>query len=162
MGFVGNFAASWQTSARQLTACALILEALLGQACTIEQPVSGPVSLTGDWTTITPPEPLRVAGKLEQQLCLDVGLMRDVDFEKGVVVLDNGQRYTLAGEADDDQQRTYALKVGARSKALCMNRADLTPNVPHFPPARTIVRVRLRSDPPLRVAEIRWHSYDPH
>jgi hypothetical protein len=86
--------------------------------------------------------------------------MREVDFEKGVVVLDNGQRYTLAGEADDNQQKTYVLAVVERGRTVCMNRADLTPNVPNFP--SDLVRVRLRSEPPLRVAEIRWHSYDPH
>jgi hypothetical protein len=93
---------------------------------------------------------------------LDVGKMRDVDFEKGVVVLENGQRYTLAGEADDDQQKTYTLKVVEQGRTVCMNRAELTADGPDFPTDRTIVRVRLRSEPPLRVAEIRWHSYDPH
>jgi hypothetical protein len=37
---------------------------------------------------------------------LDVGITRDVDFEKGIVVLENGLRYTLAGEADDDHEKT--------------------------------------------------------
>jgi hypothetical protein len=91
---------------------------------------------------------------------LDVGITRDVDFEKGIVVLDNGQRYTLAGEADDDQQKTYALKVASQGKSVCMNRADLTSSGPDFP--SDLVKIRLRSEPPLRVAEVRWHSYDPH
>jgi hypothetical protein len=159
MGVVGQFAASRQTAARQLTAFICMLGAL-AQACSIEQPVSGPVALTGEWKTIEPPEPLRIGGRLEQRLCLDVGAMRDVDFEKGVVVLDNGQRYTLTGEADDDQQKTYVLKVASQSKSVCMNRTDLTSSGPDFP--SDLVRVRLRSEPPLRVAEVRWHSYDPH
>jgi hypothetical protein len=86
--------------------------------------------------------------------------MRDVDFEKGVVVLDSGQRYTLAGEADDNQQKTYALKVVEQGRTVCINRAALTSSGPDFP--SDLVKVRLRSEPPLRVAEVRWQSYDPH
>jgi hypothetical protein len=160
MGVVGQFAASRRKGVPQLTASICMVGALLAQACSVEQPVSGPVALTGEWKTIEPPEPLRIRGRLEQRLCFDVGRMRDVDFDKGVVVLDNGQRHTLAGEADDDQQKTYGLKVVTQSKSVCMNRADITPNVPNFP--SDLVRVRLRSEPPLRVAEVRWHSYDPH
>lgn len=140
----------------------VILGALLAQACSIEQPVSGPVTLTSEWKTIEPPELLRVGGKLEQRLCLDIGVTKDVDFNKGVVVLGNGQRHTIAGEVVDSEQTTYALRVAEQGRAVCLNRADINPNVPDFPADITIVRVRLRSDPPLQVAEIRWHSYDPH
>jgi hypothetical protein len=134
---------------------------LLVQACSIEQPVSGPVLLTSEWKTVEPPEPLRT-GRLEQRLCLDVGTMQDVDFEKGVVVLGNGQRHTLAGEVIDNEQTTYPLKVAEQGRTVCLNRAERAAPEPDFPSDRTIVRVRLRSEPPLQVAEIRWHSYDPH
>jgi hypothetical protein len=156
MRFVGKFG---EASARQLTASAYVLGAL---ACSVNQPVSGPVSLTAEWKTIDPPAPLKVGGKLEQRLCLDVGTMQDVDFDKGVVVLGNGQRHTLAGEVVDDQQTTYPLKVASQGKTLCLHRAERTAPEPDFPADRTIAKVRLRSEPPLQVAEIRWHSYDPH
>jgi hypothetical protein len=118
--------------------------------------------LTAEWKTIEPPEPLRVAGKLEQRLCLDVGTMRDVDFEKGMVVLGNGQRHTIAGEVVDSEQRTYPLEVVEQGKTVCLNRAEQTAPEADFPSDRTIIKVRLQSEPPLQVAEIRWHSYDPH
>jgi hypothetical protein len=107
---------------------------VLAQACSIEQPVSGPVSLTAEWKTIEPPEPLRVAGKLEQRLCLDVGTMRDVDFEKGVVVLGNGQRHTIAGEVVDSEQTTYPLKVVEQGKTVCLNALSGRRLIPTSPP----------------------------
>lgn len=163
MGFLGRSGVGSVRAGRagvtQITAVAFV--ALLG-ACSVEQPVSGPVTLTAEWKTIEPPEPLRVAGRLEQRLCLDVGTMRDVDFEKGVVVLGNGQRHTIAGEVVDSEQTTYPLKVVEQGKTVCLNRAKKTDPARDFPSDGTIVRVRLRSEPPLQVAEIRWHSYDPH
>jgi hypothetical protein len=129
----------------------------------IEQPVSGPITLTGEWKTIDPPEPLRVAGKLEQKVCLQViGTTTDVDFEKGRLLV-NGQWHALEGEAVDDEQTTYGLRVAQLGgDTVCLYRAADTPRGPDFPSDRTIARLRLRSEPPLQVGEIRWHSYDPH
>jgi hypothetical protein len=87
MGFVGRFAAS-RTGAR-LTASVFILGALLGQACSVERPVSGPVLLTTQWKTIEPSEPLRVE-RTAQEVCLQVGEIRDVNIENGVMLADDG------------------------------------------------------------------------
>jgi hypothetical protein len=150
MGFVGRLGVG------------AVLWGLFALACeSIEQPVSGAVTLTGEWKTVTPPEPLRVAGKLEQKICLDVGLTKDVDFDAGVIVLENGERHTLSGEAIDDKEKAHSLKVAEQGRAICLYNAESTPRGPDFLADR-IVRVRLRSEPPLQVAEIRWHSYDPH
>jgi hypothetical protein len=140
----------------------VVLGALLAQACSIEQPVSGPVSLTGEWTTVEPPEPLRVGQKEQQKLCLKVGKMRDLNFENGVA-LDNeqGQRHVLEGEAVDSEGTQYALKLAeAGGDYVCLYRAGKPISGPNFPAERTIVRLRLRSEPPLQVEDIRWHSYD--
>jgi hypothetical protein len=159
MGFVGRFAAS-PTSAR-LTASAFILTLGALSGCSIEQPVSGPVSLTGEWKTIEPSEPLRVGGKEQQVFCLQVvGTMSDVDFEKGRVLVD-GQWHVLGGEAVDNEQTKYTLKVGDQGgNTTCLYRAGKPPPGPDFPGDRTIIRLRLRSEPPLQIEEIRWHSYD--
>jgi hypothetical protein len=143
---------------RELTASLVIL----GLGCSsIEQPVSGPVELTAEWTTVEPPEPLRVQGRLEQTLCLQVGMTRDMDLNNGVV-LANGQRHVLEGEAIDSDQETYALKVGMRGgDKVCLSRSGDLPAGPDFPAEQTIVRVRLRSDPHLQVGKIWWLSFDP-
>ncbi|HET9952939.1 MAG TPA: hypothetical protein VFQ61_00475 [Polyangiaceae bacterium] len=147
---------------RWLGASAVILLGLLGSACSIEQPVSGPIQLTGEWTSITPPEPLRVAGKLEQKVCLQiVGTVTDIDLGNGVML--DGQRHVLGGAAIDNEQVEYTLGVGELGpRGVCLYRPPQdTPPGPDFPAQRTIIGLRLRSDPPLRVGAIRWRSYDP-
>jgi hypothetical protein len=123
--------------------------------------VSGPVALTGEWKTFDPPEPLRVE-RNEQKLCLQLDAIPDVDFQKGVVSV-NGQRHALEGEAVDSEGTQYPLNVADRGgDTVCLYRAGEYPRGPDFPVDRTIVRLRLRSEPPLQVRNIRWHSYDPH
>jgi len=132
----------------------------LAQACSIEQPVSGPVALTSEWKTIEPPEPLRVK-RNEQRLCLQVDTLRDVDLQNGVVLGDG--RHVLEGEAIDSDRTTYPLTVGMRGgDMVCLNRAGDLPAGPDFPAEQTIIKLRLRSQPPLQVGKIWWLSYDPH
>jgi hypothetical protein len=155
MGFLGELRAAF---ARQLTASAYILGLL---ACSIEQPVSGPVSLTGEWKTIEPPEPLRVGRKELQEVCLQVvGTTIDADFEKDRLLV-NGQWHVLGGEAVDSEQTTYGLRVGSLGgDTVCLYRAGKPTSGPDFPPDLTIVRLRLRSEPPVQVAQVRWVSHD--
>jgi hypothetical protein len=127
-----------------------------GLACSIEQPVSGPVALTREWTSVDPPEPLRVAGKEEQVVCLEiVGTVTDIDLQNGVVV--DGKRHVLEGEAVDAGQTPYALEVGAQGGSrVCLYRAGDLPHGPDYP--EDVVRLRLRSTPPLQIDRIWWHS----
>lgn len=132
---------------------------LLCMACNIEQPVSGPVALTGEWTTVEPPEPLRIKDKEQQKVCLQVGQIADVRFDDGVA-LAGGQRHRLEGEAVDSSGARYSLTLGeVGGDTACLFRAEL-PQGPDFPADRTLVRFRFRSDPPLQVSGIRWYSYD--
>jgi hypothetical protein len=158
----GVGAASRWMGASELMASVFVVAALLGSGCSIEQPISGPVALPSEWKTFAPPEPLRVAGKYEQKACLYVdGAPTDVDFERGAVLVD-GHWHVLNGEAVDNEQTTYGLEVGQLGgNTLCLTRAADTPPGPDFPADRTIVRLRLRSDPPLQVGKIWWLSYDP-
>jgi len=148
----------------RFTASVLILAVSTASGCSIEQPVSGPVTLTGEWKTVTPPEPLRVGHKHQQKFCLTVGLMRDVEFERGVA-LDDGtsQRHEIEGEAVDSEGTRYPLQLGeAGGDHVCLYRAGESIPSPNFPADRAIATLRLRSEPPLQVAGIRWHSYDQH
>lgn len=139
----------------------VILAALVAQACSIEQPISGPVSLTGEWKTITPPEPLRVAGKHRQVVCLHVDSISDADFEKSIVVMNNGQQHLVEGEATDNEQAKYPLKVRERGGGhFCLYRFGERPPGSDFPDDGTIVSLRVRSEPPLQIEKIVWHSYD--
>lgn len=153
MVFVGPFASS-----RQLIGAVFIL-GLIIQSCSIEQPVSGPVLLTSNWKTIEPPEPLRVERRV-QNICLQVGEIRDVNLENGVV-LANG-RHVLEGEVVDDEGTRYGLRLAMlKGDDVCFYRAGKRAAEPDFPADRTIVTLRFRSEPPLEVGKIRWYSYDP-
>lgn len=135
---------------------------LLCQACNVEQPVSGPVALTGAWTTVEAPQPLRVGGKSEQKFCLQIAAARDMDLNNGVI-LGDGQRHLLEGEATDGNQTSYDLQVGEIGGGeVCLYRAGELASGPDFPADQTIVKLRLRSTPPLQIEKIRWLSYDPH
>jgi hypothetical protein len=158
----GVGAASRRTGARKLTAFVFILGGLLGSACSlIEQPVSGPVALTDQGVTVTPPKQLRIA-RNEQKVCLHVGAIGDVDFEKGVVQV-NGQPHAIAGEAVDNEGTRYPLKVGDwGGDTVCLYRAERLDPDSDFPSGRRIAALRLRSQPPLQVREIRWLAYNRH
>ena len=155
MAFVGQLG-----DARVMIACAFAFGAL-AQACAIEQPVSGPVSLTSEWTTVTPPEPLRVA-RNEQKVCLHVDSVRDIDLHNGVI-LENGQRHVVSGDAVDSEGAQYALEVGGllQGDNVCLYRGGGLGPGPDFPEDRTIVGFRFRSSPPLQVGKIQWFSLDP-
>jgi hypothetical protein len=134
---------------------------LLCAACNVEQRVSGPVSVTSEWATVEPPEPLRVAGKNEQKFCLQIATARDMDLTNGVILGDG--RHLLEGEAVDSNQVSYGLQVGeVGGNEVCLYRASEPASGPDFPADGTIVKLRLRSTPPLQVEKIRWLSYDPH
>lgn len=158
MGSVGWVGVSLgRTGIRQLSASVFVLLA----ACSIEQPVSGHVALTAEWKDIDPPEPLRVGSKEVQEVCLQVvGTTSDVDFDKGRLLV-NGQWHVLGGEAVDDEQTKHDLRVGSLGgDTVCLYRAGEPVSGPEFDSDRTIVRLRLRSDPPLRLAQVRWASHD--
>jgi hypothetical protein len=138
----------------------VILAISFASACTVEQPVSGPIALTDEWATVEPPKPLRVAGKNAQALCLQVPTLRNVDLQNGVVLVDG--RHVLEGEAIDNEGSQYSLRVASlQGDIVCLYRAGERPPGPDFPAKRTIIKLRLRSTPPLQVEKIRWRSYDP-
>jgi hypothetical protein len=126
----------------------------------IEQPIAGPATLTPEWKTFDPPEPLRVAGREEQTVCLEiVGTVTDTDLQNGVVV--NGHRHVVGGEVIDAKQTPFALKVGAQGgNRVCLSRAGTPPRGPDYP--ENIIKLRLRSEPELQVERIWWHSVDQH
>jgi hypothetical protein len=162
MGPRGVGAASRRMGASERMASVFVVAALLGSGCApIEQPVSGPVALTDQWVTVSPPEPLRIA-RNEQTFCLQIDTVRDIDLQDGVM-LGNGQRHVLGGAAIDDEGTQYPLKVGAlRGDTVCLYRAGKRPPDSDFPADRSIAELRLRSQPPLQVREIRWFAYNRH
>jgi hypothetical protein len=83
-----------------------------------------------------------------------------VNLENGVMLADG--RHVLEGEAVDNEGTKYGLRLAVlRGDNVCFYRAGKRTTGPDFPVDRTIITLRFRSEPPLQVAEIRWHSFDP-
>lgn len=123
-----------------------------------EQPVSGPVAVGAEWLEIVPPSPLSVV-KNEQSIRLQVAGVADMDAG-GSLTLDDGRRIRVTAEVIDDRGTRYPLTLGGISGMqyayVYFYRAGDYPPGPDFPLDRTIVKLRMRSDVPLEVEEIRW------
>jgi hypothetical protein len=127
-----------------------------------EQPISGALELGPEWTEIAPPSPLRIV-KDEQSVRLSISGIADMGLDDSLS-LDDGRRVGIAGEVVDDQGAIYPLTLGgiAATRHAYLYRAGEYPPGPDFPPDRTIVKLRLRSDAPLQVEEIRWICTSAH
>jgi len=120
------------------------------------QPVSGHKVFSANWLEIVPPSPLRVVEN-EQSLRLQVAGIADMTLNDSLI-LDDGRTITVTAEVVDDQGNLYPLTLGGISgtKHAYLYRAGDYPPGPDFPVDRTIVMLRVRSDAPLEVEEIRW------
>ena len=134
----------------------LLLLHIAGCRPVVEQPVSGPLTLADTWTEVRPPSPLRVK-KDEQAVRLELPGIADIGAN-GRLELAGDKSVTLAGEVVDDHGTVYPLTLGAITggRHAFFYRAGDHPPGPDFPVDRTIVTLRLRSDPPVDVEEVRW------
>ena len=95
-----------------------------------------------------------------QNVCLQVGKIRDVNIENAVMLADG--RHVLEGEVVDNEGTRYGLRLAMlKGDNVCFCRAGKRTADPDFPVDRTIVTLRFRSEPPLEVGAIRWYSCDP-
>lgn len=135
-----------------------ILWCFVGLGCSpVEQPVSGPLEIGIRWTSVVPPEPLRVVRR-EQKICLQVASLRDADFSRSVVVFADGKEHLLEGEALDNEGGLYRLGVGGiGGNSVCLYNTGKRPSGSHFPADRQLVELRLRSNPPLQIGKIWWY-----
>jgi len=118
--------------------------------------------LSEEWTSIEPPEPLRTGGRLEQKFCLQIAVFSDMDPHNGVTLASSGQRHVIESEAEDRERTEYPLWVAEiAGDHTCLYRAGERAPGPDFPSDRMMVRLRLRSEPPLQVGKNWWRSYDP-
>jgi len=126
------------------------------------QPVSGHTVFGADWLEIVPPSPLRVV-EIEQSIRLQVGGIADMTLSDSLI-LDDGRTISITAEVIDDQGTRYPLTLGGISggKHAYFYRAGDYPPGPDFQVNRKIVRLRVRSDAPLEVEEIRWICTTPH
>ena len=125
-----------------------------------EQIVSGPVTLSTQWTEISPQRPL-LPTKQTQEIVLDVdpseGLVEDnlhldkMQLSNGVVVHPQIQLVDSNGNIFEAQVSRYPVPSRYNN--------GLSGHVSNLPQDREFTKVRVRSDSPLRLSRIVWHCH---
>ena len=125
-----------------------------------KQIVSGPVTLSAQWTEFAPPKSLR-ALKDSQEIVLDVdpseGLVEDnlhleqMRLSNGVLLHPQIQLVDSAGNILNASVNRYPVP-SLYKNGLSGQLADL-------PQDRTFTKVRVRSDAPVRLSRIVWHCH---
>lgn len=128
-----------------------------------EQNVSGQMTLTPEWVSITPPKPLRPA-KQSQEIVLDVdpaeGLVRDnsnlkqIRLASGTVVRPEVQIVDQHGNVF-----TADWVVRYPTPSRYEHGVSVQFNEPDLPQDRDYTEVRVKSDKPLKLFRIVWHCH---
>jgi hypothetical protein len=123
-----------------------------------EEIVSGPVTLSSEWTEFVPRKPLRPL-KQTQELVLDVepseGLVED-NLHPERMQLSNGVLLHPEIELVDAQGNCFNAVV-SRYPVPSLYKNGLSGYVADLAKDRTFTKVRVRSDFPVRLSRIVWH-----
>jgi len=126
-----------------------------------EQIVSGPVSLSSQWTEFVPQKPLRPL-KQSQEIVLDVdpseGLVEDnLHLER--IQLSNGSLLLPQIQLVDSQGKVFDAEV-SRYPVPSLYKNGISGYVSNLPRDREFTKVRVRSDSPVRLSRIVWHCHN--
>ena len=123
-----------------------------------EQIVSGPVTLSSEWTEFIPRKPLRPE-KQWHNIVLDVdpteGLVED-NLHDEHMQLANGVNLKPEIQLVDSQGNVFAMQV-SRSAVPSRYNNGLIGYVSNLPEDRVYTKVRVRSNAPVRLSKIVWH-----
>jgi hypothetical protein len=125
-----------------------------------EQIVSGPVTLTPQWTEFVPSKPLLQA-KQSQEIVLDVagseGLVED-NLHGERIQLANGVLLHPQIQIVDSQGNVFDATV-SRYPVPSLYNNGVSARFSHLPADGTIAKVRVSSDSPVRLSRIVWHCH---
>jgi hypothetical protein len=126
-----------------------------------EQIVSGPVTLSSQWTEFVPQKPLQPL-KQSQEIVLDVdpseGLIEDnLHLER--IQLSNGPLLRPQIQLVDSQGNVFEAEV-SRYPVPSLYKNGISGYVSSLPRDREFTRIRVRSDFPVRLSRIVWHCHN--
>ena len=125
-----------------------------------EEIVSGPVTLTPQWTEFVPGKPLRQA-KQFQEIVLDVeaseGLVED-NLHGERIQLANGVLLHPQIQIIDSQGNVFDAGV-SRYPVPSLYKNGISGQFSRLPGDGMIAKVRVRSDSPVRLSRIVWHGH---
>jgi hypothetical protein len=118
-----------------------------------DRELSGPVTISSEWTEIIPKEPLKAERQI-QYLTLDIADAFLPDYDLGKVKLSNGALVLPEVQLEDDKGTTYNLdRSGIDQKGMVFFMHEL-------PKDKRYRVVRVRSATPIRCSRIYWRSYN--
>ena len=125
-----------------------------------EQIVSGPMTVSAQWTEFVPRKPLRPM-KQFQEIVLDVdpseGLIED-NLHPDRMLLSNGVRLSPQIQLVDSQGNVFNAEV-SRYPVPSLYENGLSGYFSNLPEDREFTKVRVRSDSPVRLSRIVWHCH---
>lgn len=126
-----------------------------------EEIVSGPVSLSSQWTEFIPGKPLRPL-KQSQEIVLDVdpseGLIED-NLHLKRIQLSNGLLLRPQIQLVDSQGNVFDAEV-SRYPVPSLYKNGISGYVSSLPQDREFTKIRVRSDSPVRLSRIVWHCHN--
>jgi hypothetical protein len=119
-----------------------------------------------DWSEIIPPSPLLAVGVQQSIRLVLMDEINDINFIDHSMILADGRQITVTVEVIDDQGVTYPFTMQGlgRLGAYFYRARDLDEYVsgPDFDVERSIVKIRIKSNLPIKVKEISWVCSTPH
>jgi len=126
-----------------------------------EQQISGPMTISSNWTEITPERPIKPT-KQFQEIVLDVnpseGLVRD-NLHAERMQLANGEIVKPEIQLIDQYGNVFVAEVG-RYPVPSRYENGISGQISNLPRDRIYTKLRVRSDNPLRLSRIVWHCWD--
>ena len=138
------------------------------------QSISGAMEIGSDWKEVIPPEPLKSTKSIQYvSLKMDERIWRNADWEVADKKLQtlkypDGRQGKIEAFIVDEHDQRYELHISGIGDGFDLGvlreprRLDGPPDTaPDFPVNRNYVKLRIRSDIPLRLEKIEWSGYDP-
>lgn len=155
-----------------LSSCAAIYRS--GFVSVPHQEISGSVTIGSEWTEIVPPVPLKPYATLQEVVLRfdDYDRKNFTDNLQGEILnLADGRKTKIEAFLFDDKGESYELQImgtGGEGGGFTLSRkmipdiANGNPNYKYlnFPTDRTYVKLKLRSEIPIKCDKIEWVCYN--
>jgi hypothetical protein len=162
--------ASLMTAIYLLTSCQYIYKS--GFVPIPHQPISGPLEIGSEWIDIIPPKPLvSYTSAAIYFRGIDGDFMKTpINDLSPVIVLKDGQKIKLEAVLYDDKGESYELMVAQfgngigfiRQKTVGIENGKSVPKYYAFPDDRTFIKLRVRSDLPIKCDLIELTQWVAH
>lgn len=124
----------------------------------LDQELAGPTTITSQWLEITPKSPLRVE-RQRHMVVLDLDKSIQSEREGSGLVLPDGSIVRPQIELFDKDGETYELNVPS---LFLSNTGEILAyfSGSDLPKDKTYIKVRIRSDSPVRGNRVFWRNYN--